>query len=183
VSVLTYIASDYPLKERPNPHERLVSVNEALALGKTNIHDFLLAPDFDRDKPGVILWSDREVVFDIDKGEIRDGAMDDDFSLLCADGLDSIFTEKKHTVGLEWNYYTQGRAQKGIDYIRESLQYTDEVELWHIWMGSGEKPLIRSRTIPINELVPEDIHTLMESNVWEEFHCIPIQYRIVITRE
>ena len=181
MSVLTYIASDYPLEDRPNRHERLVSVNEALALGKTNIPDFLLAPDFDRDKPGVILWSDREVVFDLDKGEIRDGALDDDFSLLCADGLDSIFTEKKHTVSLEWNYYTEGRAQMVIDYIRENLRYTDEAEMWHIWMGSEEKPLIRSRTVPVNELVPEDIRTLMESNVWEEFHGIPIQYRLVIT--
>ena len=181
MSVLTYIASNYPLDNHPNRHEQLVSVNEALALGKTNIHDSLLAPGFDRDKPGVILWSDREVVFDIDKGEIRDGALDDDFSLLCADGSDSIFTEKKYTVGLEWNYYTEGRAQKVIDYIRENLQYTNEVEMWHIWMGSGEKPLIRSRTIPINGLVPEDIKALMDSNVVEEFHGIPVQYRLVIT--
>ena len=33
---------------------------------------------------GVILCSDREVVFDIDKGEIRDGALDDDFALFFA---------------------------------------------------------------------------------------------------
>ena len=183
MSVLTYIASDYPLEERPNPHERLVSVNEALALGKTDIHDFLLAPGFDRDEPGVILWTDRDVVFDIDHGEIRDGGLDDDFSLLRAEGLDGIFTEKKHAVSLEWHCYTEGRAGMVIDYIRENLRHTDEAELWHIWMGSGEKPLIRSRTIPISELVPEDIKTLISSNVTEEFYEIPIQYRIVITEE
>ena len=70
-----------------------------------------------------------------------------------------------------------------IDYIRENLRHTDEVEIWRVWMGFGEKPLIRSRTIPISELVPEDIKTLMNSNVTEEFYEIPIQYRIVITAD
>ena len=182
MSVLTYIASDFPLEERPNPHDRLVSVNEALALGLT-VPDILLRPDLDRDKPGVILCSDREVVFDIDKGEIRDGALDDDFALFCADGLDSIFTGKKYTVGLEWHYYTEGRARQVIDYIRENLQHTDTVELWHIWMGSCEKPLIRSRTVSIHALTPEDIRALMDGCVAEEFYDIPIQYRIVITAE
>lgn len=29
MSLLTYLASDYPWKERPNPHDRVVSVNDA----------------------------------------------------------------------------------------------------------------------------------------------------------
>jgi len=181
MSVLTYIASDYPLKERPNPHERLVSVNEALALGKTDIHELLLAPDFDRDKPGVILWTDRDVVFDCDKGEVRDGGMDDDFSLCPLNGGDSIYTEKEYIVTLDWHYFTEGRARMVIDYIRENLKHTDEVEMWHIWMGSGEKPLIRSRTVSVDELKPGDIAALLKSNVLEEFYELPIQYRLVIT--
>ncbi len=45
-----------------NPHDKILSVNEALALGVQDIPDILLAPDFDRDKPEVILYSDREVL-------------------------------------------------------------------------------------------------------------------------
>ena len=127
MSALTYIASNHPLPIIHNPHERMVSVNEAIALGKTNIHDCLLAPDFDRDKPGVMLVSDREVVFNIDTGEIDDGALDDDFALLSAEGCDSIYTEKEYAVYLEWNYYTEGRAQRIIDYIK---QMNADVEAW-----------------------------------------------------
>ena len=61
--------------------------------------------------------------------------------------------------------------------------HTDTVELWHIWMGSCEKPLIRSRTVSIHALTPEDIRALMDNCVAEEFYDIPIQYRIVITAE
>lgn len=90
MSYLTYFASDYPLPIVKNPHDKLLSVNEALALGVEDIPDILLAPDFDRDKPEVILYSDREIVIDIDRNEIRDGAFDDDFALLKAEGMDDV---------------------------------------------------------------------------------------------
>jgi len=186
MSVLTYIASNHPLPIVPNPHERMLSVNEAIALGKTNIPNFLLAPDFDRDKPGVILASDREVVFNIDTGEIDDGALDDDFALLSAEGCDSVCTEKEYAVYLEWNYYTEGRAQRIIEYIKENLRRTDEVEIWRIWMGTHERPLIRTTTIPISKLTPHDIQRLdnitLFSNLEEQFD-LPVQYRLVITKD
>jgi len=186
MSALTYIASDHPLPIVPNPHERMVSVNEAIALGKTNIHDCLLAPDFDRDKPGVMLVSNREVVFNIDTGEIDDGALDDDFALLSAEGCDSMYTEKKYAVYLEWNYYTEGRAQRIIEYIKENLRQTGEVEIWRIWMGTHERPLIRTTTIPISKLTPQDIQCLdnltLFSDLEEQFN-LPVQYRLVITKD
>ena len=96
MSYLTYFASDYSLPIVKNPHDKLLSVNEALALGVEDIPDILLAPSFDRDKPEVILYSDREVVIDIDRNEIRDGAFDDDFALLQAEGMDDVYSEKKY---------------------------------------------------------------------------------------
>lgn len=185
MSYLTYIASDHPLPIIPNPHDRLVSVNEAIALGKTNISDALLAPDFDRDKPGVILVSDREVIFNIDTGEIDDGTLDDDFALLSAEGCDSVYTEKKYAVYLEWNYYTEGRAMRIIEYIKENLRHTDEVEIWRIWMGTHERPLIRTATIPITKLTPQDIQRMDNLALFSEFeeqYDLPMQYRLVITQ-
>ena len=186
MSALTYIASHHPLPIIHNPHERMVSVNEAIALGKTNIHDCLLSPDFDRNKPGVILVSDREVVFNIDTGEIDDGALDDDFALLSAEGCDSIYTEKEYAVYLEWNYYTEGRAQRIIDYIKQILRHTDEVEIWRIRMGIHERPLIRTTTRSITQLTPQDIQRIDDCALLselEEQYGLPVQYRIVITKD
>ena len=53
MSVFTYIASDYPLKEVENPHIKTLSVNQALEMS-IEVHDFLLEPSFDRDEPNVI---------------------------------------------------------------------------------------------------------------------------------
>ena len=181
MTMLTYIASDHALPQLPNPHEKLLSVNQALALG-VEVPEILLADSFDRDRPDVILVCDRGVEYNVDTGEVCDGDFDDDFALISTDGMDDIFTEKKHTVYLEWNHWTEGRARRVIDYMRDNLQYTDELEVWHIWMGSGESPLIRSRHISIDDLNPQHIKKLIESDVTEEFYDMPIQYRLVITR-
>ncbi|MBE6540864.1 MAG: hypothetical protein E7672_00230 [Ruminococcaceae bacterium] len=183
MSVLTYIASNYPLEEIKNPHEKLLSVNEAIRCGIKDIPDFLLDSDFDRDKPGVVLYCDRDIEFDLERGKIIDGGFDDDFSLFSADGMDDVYTEKKYTVELQWNCFTEGRAERVIEYIRENLRHTDEVEMWHIWMGIGEMPIVRSKTVGISQLKPDDIRVLMESDLNAESAGLPIQYRIVIKAE
>ena len=45
-----------------------------------------------------------------------------------------IHTVKKHHVYLEW-ICTEGRAKKVIEYVKNQLEHTDEIEIWHIWMG------------------------------------------------
>lgn len=185
MSVLTYFASDYPLAPRENPHDHFLSVNEALAAGITDIPDILLDSGFDRDRPGVILVSDRKVVYDIDRGEIRDGGLDDDFSIRVEQSFEDLYSEKKHTASLEWAYYTEGRAKMVIDYLSCHLKQADEVEMWQIWMGIDSKPLIRSRSLSIQELTPADIKELVGRKVWSDTateYEIPIQYRLVITR-
>ena len=185
MSYLTYIASNYPLPIVKNPHDKLLSLSEALALGVEDIPDILMAPDFDRDKPEVILYSDREVVFDIDRNEIRDGAFADDFALLQAEGIEDIYSEKKYKVYLEWNYYTEERADQVIEYIRDNLFHTEEVEIWRIWMGAVNKPTIRSRRIPISELKGDDIRQMEEKDLLgesDELYGLPVQYRLLITK-
>lgn len=125
---------------------------------------------------------DLEVHFDLDAGTIDDGGSDDCFELTPCEHYDGVYTEKEYAVALGWHYYTEGRAQQVIGIIRENLSRTDEVEIWHLWMGFGEKPLVRSRTVSINELTAKDLLDLMNTDVFEELYEIPVQYRIVVTR-
>lgn len=185
MSYLTYLASDYPLEEVRNPHDRLLSVNEALALGVKNIPEVLLEPGFDRDKPDVVLCSDREVNVDL-LGRVTDGGYDDDFALWPFEDLEDIYTQKQYKVSLEWPRYTQGRAGKIMEYIRENLRHTDEVELWRIWMGTDETPSIRSVRVPVSKLTAQDIYEIDSRDLMEEakyFGGLPVQYRLVITAE
>lgn len=159
MSALFYIASDYPLDEVLNPHYRTLSVNEALAIGMEGIPEQLLEPGFDRDKPDVLLWSD---ILD------SESRLDDDFAVWPLDcSTEDIYTDKKYRVCLEWDY-TEGRAKKIIQYVREHLEHTSELEIWHIWMGDGVCPKIRKCTILIDELTPDDLKELSDLEVYKE---------------
>ncbi len=184
MSYLTYLASDHPLVPSPNPHERMLSVNQAIALGVANIPPHLLAPGFDRNRPDVILWTDRDVNINIDTRTIEDGDFDDDFALLPLSPVtDDIWTEKEYRVSLEWHGYTEGRARGVIAYIREHLKEADTLEIWRIWMGYAEKPIVRTRMIPIGQLAPEDIQALEQQELPEplEPYELPVQYRLIVT--
>lgn len=185
MSYCTYIASDYPLPSVRNVHDLTLSVNEALAMGITDIPEPYLQPGFDRDEPDVILYSDRDVEINTDTGEQNDGDYDDDFALYPAEGLSDIYTEKKHAVYLEWWRYTEGRAKKVIEYIKENLEHTDEVEIWHIWMGAGEAPTVHTKKLSINELNPEIIGEIDSREIkfeTVEGYEMADQYRYVITK-
>ena len=185
MSYLTYLASDHPLEEVKNPHDRLLSVNEALALGVKDIPAEFLAPDFDRDKPEVLLCADRRVDMDL-LGRVTDGDYDDDFCLTPFEEGEDVYTQKGYKVALGWHRCTRGRAEKIIEYIKENLRHTDEVELWRIWMGTDETPSIFSTSISVNKLTPQDIYEIDSRNVIEEaqrFGGLPVQYKLVIKAE
>ena len=93
MSCILYIASNNPLPLRENPHEKLLSVREALALGITDLPDYLLAEDFDKDKPDVVLYADRDVVIHED-GTVEDGNFPDDFSIFPIEKDISMQTKK-----------------------------------------------------------------------------------------
>ena len=58
--------------------------------------------------------------------------LDDDFAIWpLGSSTEDIYTEKPYRVYLEWDY-TKGRAEKVIQYIREHLEHTSEVEIWHV---------------------------------------------------
>ena len=185
MSYLTYLASDHPLEEVKNPHDRLLSVNEALALGVKDIPQEYLEPGFDRDKPEVLLCADRRVDMDL-LGRVTDGDYDDDFCLTPFEEGEDVYTQKAYKVALGWHRYTRGRAEKIIEYIKENLRHTNEVELWRIWMGTDETPSIFSTSISVNKLTAQDIYEIDSRNVIEEaqrFGGLPVQYKLVIKAE
>ena len=131
MSALIYLAADVPLPTVENPHERLVSVKEALELC-LEVPAFLLEDDsIDKDKP-MILWTDREDALDTDTGSVWDGDLDDDFSIVPMEKQEDIYSEKHYCARLAWSRYTKGRAGRLILYIRQLLEHTPSVEIWHI---------------------------------------------------
>ena len=130
---------------------------------------------------------DREITIEIDTetGAAFDGDFDDDFALYPAECLSDVRTEKKYAVYLEWSYYTEGRANNMIEYIKENLKHTDEVELWHIWSGAGEIYSVHTKHIAIDSLSPEMIRELDEREIKiemvEGYESVD-QYRYVIRR-
>jgi|LSQX01.1.fsa_nt_gb hypothetical protein len=163
MSVFTYIASDYPLKEVENPHIKTLSVNQALEMG-IKVHDFLLEPSFDRDKPNVILWVDDEENF----GEISIRTFSRD------DLLYDIYTEKKYLAQLEWKY-TKCRAKKLIEYIKDHLNEADEIELWNTWLGidiDELKPKTKIHHIPVEQLSCSDLQNLFNKGNFDFPECM-----------
>lgn len=167
MSDIFYIASNAPLTERLNPHEKLLSVNEALNLGMKDIPDFMLEECFDKDKPKVLLYSDRAITINAD-GTIEDGDFDDDFSIWLTEKDCGMKTEKEFCGILEWTKYTSGRAKEVIRYLEEQLINTSEIELWHIWIEEGVFHRLNKKVISIKDLTPEDIEALDKKEVCME---------------
>ena len=101
----------------------------------------------------------------------------------------SDYTNKKYGVYLEWNY-TDGRAEQILKYIRDALEKTETVELWHVWLGDyyeyKDSPVIHKRTIKMDEMTIRDIYELDNANIWNHsdkyIPSRPSFYRLVITR-
>lgn len=177
MSRMLYLASDAPLETVQNPHFRRLSVNEALEMGITDIPEHLLAPDFDRDMPDVILWSDINIVIDTENGTFDDGGFDDDFEIYDMDvrhGPTESLKDFRVVIECSLN---PGRAKRILDYIKEQLQHSDEIELWSIWLGDYDQK-ISWYEANINEFTPEDLLEIAELPIKEQplkHHCVRIR--------
>jgi len=177
MSNVMYIASNFPLKERANPHEKMMSVNEAIAAGIKDIPYNLLEAGFDRDKPNVIMYADREITLNVFTKEIIDGNFDDDFCIFSAEGAYGLRTDRKYCAFFEWYRFTKGRAQQFIEYLKEHLENTDEIELWHVWLDNKNTHNIETVEISTNNLTAEDIEKFDSWDLWKE-PCTDLCYRI-----
>lgn len=110
---------------------------------------------------------DHTVIFDVDRGVIDDGGMDDGFAIIPRERVLELSSEKKYFAVLEWQY-TPGRAKKVIEYLKEHLAAADELELWHIWQDMDFDHRVRRVAIPISELSANDIKELNQLEVWKK---------------
>lgn len=114
----------------------------------------------------------------IDTGAVFDGDADDNFFLYHFRFV-SDYTDKAYGVSLEWSYFTEGRAKQVLKYIGSVLQHTDSVEVWIVWQNGGyyeydERPIIRKKTLHLDEVVPEDIRALNDAEVWDDKFNRPV---------
>lgn len=123
----------------------------------------------------------------VDEGTIFDGDADDNFSLYeFRDVTD--YADKEHGVYLEWAYFTEGRAKLILKYIADVLSRTDTVEVWHVWLNGGyyeydERPIIKRRTLHIDEVAAEDIREITDAEIWSNVNSIrPIHYCLEILK-
>lgn len=189
MSFLVALASDLPLETLPNPHMKMLSVNEALEQGIEVPKSMLMDPEIDHDEPDMIMWSDIEPTIDIEKGIFDIPDPDDNFDIWPIDTGDDLQSKKPFLAAVEWSRCTPGRAEMLLGYIHHHMEKAEEMELWHTWMGgNGEEeypPLVKDREIKLSELSTETICLFCESNVFERYFDnvdIGKQYRLLIKK-
>lgn len=81
------------------------------------------------------------------------------------------YTDKKYGVYLEWNY-TDGRAEQILNYMKETLEKTEYIELWKVWLMDyfeyEDSPVIHKRTISVEELTIQDIKEIECADIWNK---------------
>ncbi len=174
MSSFIFLSSDSPFESRPNPHEKLLSVNQALAAGAKNIPAFMLDDSFDKDKAGTVLVSDREVNFNVDTGIITDGDFDDDFSVTPCSHFYNTPAKLKYCAVIDCHRFTKGRAKGIINYIKHHLCTAESVELWHCWIGDMDCRKTVRKSKNIESILPEDVLSFFEENVWDIDYCYTI---------
>lgn len=117
----------------------------------------------------VLLPPDFEIHIDINHGTVTvdDGGRDDGFEIFPYGGEPEIETDMEYFAELRWTY-TPGRAERVIEYLREHLKTTDEIELWHTWVDNDFDHRIREREIPIDELSADKLREIDQIHVWKE---------------
>lgn len=129
---------------------------------------------------------DYPIYIDVDNGTIDDGGADDNYFLMSfPDVVD--YTDKKYGVSLECRY-TDDRARRIIDYIKNVLQDTETVEFWRAWLTIYDeyecRPFIHRKTVSVSELNIEHIKKINSADIWNtpdkrcpdrpSFYCLTI---------
>ena len=124
----------------------------------------------------------------LDEGAIYDGDADDNYRITLFANV-SDYTQKSYGVSLEWQY-TDGRAEKIIEYVRSALTKTDSIELWLAWLMDyyefEDRPFVRKKTISIAELNIKHIKEIDSAIIWNRsdktYPNRPTFYCLTITR-
>ena len=155
MSLVVAVCSDMPLATLPNPHVKMYSVNEALENGIEVPKGMLMDYEIDHDEPGMIMWSDIEPDFDIEKGIFSLPDPDDNFDIWPLEEPEELPTTKSFMAAVEWSRCTVGRAEMLLGYIESHLACAGEVELWCARLGGSESVEKYEKTFA--ELSGEDV--------------------------
>ncbi len=131
---------------------------------------------------------DYPIYIDVDNGTIDDGGTDDNYFLFPFPDV-ADYTDKKYGVSLEWRY-TDGRAERIIEYIKNVLQDTDSVELWRAWLTIYDeyecRAFIHRKTVSLSKLNTEHINEINSAAIWntpdKRYPDRPSFYCLTITR-
>lgn len=143
--------------------------------------------------PEVMPQKEYPLMINVDKGTIYDGGADDNFCLLPFVDVQR-YTDKKYGVCLEW-HYTDGRAKKLLEYIKNALEYDTSIEIWHVWLMGyyeyDERPAIQRCTVSFSDLTIDDLREIDDAEIWNtpdkrnpgrpSFYCLVIEKGIVAT--
>lgn len=160
MSYLTYFAADKPLVERPNPFVETLSINEALKLGIEL--DLELLAEIDRDEPEVILFCEDEAKM----------SYPNIYHFEADDYLDELGTTKPFTVGVDHGELTTEDLGALADYARHALQDHLQIELWSVWLGSGDGVANVQRSAVIGEVTAQRLAEFFEDPA--ENKCLTI---------
>ena len=100
----------------------------------------------------------------LDKGTMYDGGADDNYFLHFFQDVQNYTDKKKRSLsGME--LLTEGRAKQIIEYMKNVLQDTTSIELWHVWLMDyyefEDRPVIHRQTVSIDELTTNISRKLM----------------------
>lgn len=77
-------------------------------------------------------------------------------------------TNKKFFACLEWGQYSFKSASGIVEYIKEQLSLSNNIELWYTWLDNNIDHPIHTTTISSANLSTHDLKKLAQINVWEE---------------
>ncbi|MDR1703141.1 MAG: hypothetical protein LBS19_00435 [Clostridiales bacterium] len=161
-----FLASDVPMNDVENPRVQWISLREALERGKP-VPEWV-RESIDLDKAGTVLWFESEEdLHEIEITKIDRHMYTDEAGIF-------PHVDLPYFSSLEWRY-TEERAARLIDYIREHLSKASVVELWGYWDGfETDKSKSRRREITADALTPEYLASLRVENPYD-YDCIVIR--------
>lgn len=171
MSYYQFIASDERLPDLENEKLISLSINEAYERGLV-FGDYGMSPEDvvelyeDKDAKGACIYCENEE--DLDELSIIE---EDEFS-----DYSSGYTEKEFRSSINWKM-TDERAEKLVNYIKEHMESTDEVEVWTILLDDEDTSDSDMEIVTCN-LDEFDSEVLTEAMNIEEYSC-PICLKII----
>lgn len=162
MSLFQFLASDKLLKEVKNPYIELISINQALARN-IKLNDFIMKDTkLDRNKKIILICDSEEHLEEIEINH----------DMYYSSEYAKKYSKKQYFSELKWRY-TEVRSKQLIDYLKEQLEISDEVEVWSIWLEEYKSASIKS--ININEIDITDLEFLDGSAGYEKPKCLVIK--------